>query len=987
MGASAAVPLSGRDDELHSLLEVVRLGASGSPQAVLVQGEAGVGKTTLVRAVVELARADGIQVLWGQALRFGAVEASYHPLVLALEGWLAGAGDTERAAIIEEMPAAALVLPSLGAAPAGSGSHLMTVVDALIGRVVSRGPTVLVVDDVQWADPSTWDALAYLVAGFSQQPFVLLATQRDEQVGSEDFQRWLGSLRRLPGTRELGLPRLDREQTEQQVATLLGGEPSSRLVDQVYERSRGNPFFTELLTRRTSLEASDLPNAVPDELRQALLESWRAQNGPARELARLLAVAGRPTKMATLSAVGADVGIEIVAPLRAALDAGVVTLDADSVWFRHPLLADVLLESYLPGEAAPVHAVWARFLASTSADGVDELRRLGDLASHHERSGSDTSAFTTLLRAADVAEGLRVRREAADLLVRAADVWDTGAPDPEDDVAHARLLERAGRACDLADRVADAWRLIGRACDLVDTERDALWASSLLILLDDMSWHLGLVEDSTEGRSDAVLRLTSAHADSRQHADALAWKAENHMWAGQQDEAIATAAEALAAARRSGSDAALSHAFAVRSMVILESDLDEADRDASSAWEHALAAGDAQLQDMAFMARSWVTQKIGDLDAILAQAREWRQWEETVGPGGQWPLQAMISALLDRGDLVDVDPEVRTGLATPASVHFEVATRLLAAVAAVRRGALGAASNHLARAYEIMPFLEERTGLESGPPLAEVLLALDRPEEVLPLVERTLALHAADTRVADRLVVWGARAAADLVQRAQDARDQDAVTHHRDALRRIVEERSALPGTPFAPSGPRDSVAPAWGAVFRAEAGQVAGDADQVDRWRAAVAKCAAAGMWWEHHNAAVRLAAALVETGADRQEAASLLRATHAYAVEQRAVPLVARVEEVAGLGRIALTAPAEAPVSVPRTFSGLTARETEVLGHLVANRTYAEIAAELFISEKTVSVHVSNLLRKTQTSSRREVAALARRLGWVDAPPGTGA
>ena len=160
MGAGTAVPLSGRDDELQTLLEVVRLGTSGSPQAVLVHGEAGVGKTALVRAVVEQAGAAGAQVLWGQALRFGAVEAAYHPLVLALEGWLAGAGDAERAAIVEEIPAAALVLPSLGAAPAESGSHLMTVVDALIGRVVARGPTVLVVDDVQWADPSTWDALA-----------------------------------------------------------------------------------------------------------------------------------------------------------------------------------------------------------------------------------------------------------------------------------------------------------------------------------------------------------------------------------------------------------------------------------------------------------------------------------------------------------------------------------------------------------------------------------------------------------------------------------------------------------------------------------------------------------------------------------------------------------------------------------------------------------------------------------------------------------
>ncbi len=99
----------------------------------------------------------------------------------------------------------------------------------------------------------------------------------------------------------------------------------------------------------------------------------------------------------------------------------------------------------------------------------------------------------------------------------------------------------------------------------------------------------------------------------------------------------------------------------------------------------------------------------------------------------------------------------------------------------------------------------------------------------------------------------------------------------------------------------------------------------------------------------------------------------------EQGAAPLKVRVEELAASVRISLATP-RLPTSgaVPAAFTGLTARETEVLAHLLANRTNAEIAEALFISEKTVSVHVSNLLRKTDTGSRREVAALARRVGW---------
>ena len=113
--------------------------------------------------------------------------------------------------------------------------------------------------------------------------------------------------------------------------------------------------------------------------------------------------------------------------------------------------------------------------------------------------------------------------------------------------------------------------------------------------------------------------------------------------------------------------------------------------------------------------------------------------------------------------------------------------------------------------------------------------------------------------------------------------------------------------------------------------------------------------------------------------EAANALRAAHGYALEQEAEPLRRRVEESAATARISLAKPSvPTPEAAPAAFTGLTTREREVLAHLVANRTNAEIAQTLFISEKTVSVHVSNLLRKTATGSRREVAALARRVGW---------
>ncbi len=137
-------------------------------------------------------------------------------------------------------------------------------------------------------------------------------------------------------------------------------------------------------------------------------------------------------------------------------------LVGDGVWFRHPLLADVLTETYLPGEATPVHAAWAAHLESFSTEGVDELRRLGDLASHHERAGDSSAAFAALLQGADLAEKLGAPREAADLLARAADLWEVGA-DPTDVVGHARLLERASLACGWVGRARESYRLLRSA--------------------------------------------------------------------------------------------------------------------------------------------------------------------------------------------------------------------------------------------------------------------------------------------------------------------------------------------------------------------------------------------------------------------------------------------------------------------------------------------------------------------------------------------
>ncbi len=476
------------------------------------------------------------------------------------------------------------------------------------------------------------------------------------------------------------------------------------------------------------------------------------------------------------------------------------------------------------------------------------------------------------------------------------------------------------------------------------------------------------------------MELSRADTDSREHAEALVSYANHLLRQGRADEAGGVVDEALAASRRAGSPASLSWAYMIRSASALEHDLDQAERDAAAAREHAIASGETGLVCGAFVARIRVEIAMGVPLGHDETMHEFYEWSRPYGAQIQLPTVFLTGSLLHQGRLVEAQEIVRGGLAITGSPNNEAMVRLQAAVLAVRRGADDAARDHLRRAREIMPSLEDRPMMAAGPALAELQLAWGDPGDALALVERVLPLSAVDSRDVDELLVWGVRAIGDLVERARDDRDQEAVRRHLESLERLLSARAELPGQPFRPSGGRDMVQRARGALYVAELGrgQKAGSVE-TESWREAAATCAAAGMEWERQCASWRLATALVAAGRADVEVVDLLRSVHRFANDQGALPLKSRVEHLAGLTRISL-AETRRPAFArpPAAFAGLTPREVEVLGHLVANRTYAEIATSLFISEKTVSVHISNLLRKTDTHSSREVAALARRVGW---------
>jgi DNA-binding CsgD family transcriptional regulator/tetratricopeptide (TPR) repeat protein len=975
--------MAGRVEERLLLERTLEAAAGEVPSAVLVHGEAGVGKTRLVTQACGDARARGFTTIWGSCVRVGAIEAPYHPLVKGLEAWAQDASDADRAAVlgsfrsVEEFLAAPERKESTGLA------GRLVAIERLVELIAQRSPTVLVLDDLQWADLASRDLLAYLVAGFHRQRLAILGTYRDEGLGQEGmFRGWLADLTRLPAVEDLGLARLTAAETEEQVRLITGSAPHPALVAELLERSAGNAYFTELLVKGLPSGAERLPGEVPEALGQALLAAWHRLDRPARDVLGILAVAGRPATAQDVAQVAASLRLDpttCLPGLRDAEDVGIVVRERpDRFWFRHPLLVEVLEGTMTTAEATPVHAAWARRLEDLPDGAVDELARQGDLARHRESSGDHAGSLEASLRAADLAEGIGAVREVAGHLRRAARLT-ASLPDAEDRDGEVALLERTAYACERVGEGAAALAAWSRALELTDAEAEPLRASRLVVEHANAAWKTGVVKDKPVAEMAHAVGLTGSAPRSAEHAIALAELSRCESWSGLAEDALRHARASMAAASRSGSSLAVAQANVALAQALGRTD--EAEEAILRGVEAARQSGDAAVLNLAEVFRVNLLHDHGRHDLAADEGLESVRHARSAGDLSRAAFVAGMTAkdLLACGRLAEAAELVREGLSLPGVSNSVAMARLAATVLAVRHGELATADLHLERARELIPKLEERPGLEAPPLLAEHLLAHGQCAEAVGLLSGSLDVQAVDPLVVDDMLVWGARSVADWAERARDRRDTTMLARARSAMAELLERRGRLGiPPPFEGGWEDDRVRPARRALFEAERLRCDEGAAPSSAWARAVEACEQAGMRWEGEVSRWRLAQALSREGARTAVVAEQLRTAHRFALATGAVPLDRQVRVVAQAGGIRLDEPelpsAHEPAAGP--LASLTEREREVLAHLVAGRTYSEIASALVISEKTVSSHVSHLLSKTDTRSRRELAELAQRL-----------
>ncbi|MGI5214057.1 helix-turn-helix transcriptional regulator [Plantactinospora sp. CA-290183] len=961
---SASSVLVGRQSELAALRDALKRVRADEPLAVLVGGEAGVGKTRLVEEFARYAVDEGNQVLVGQCLELGEQGLPFAPFAAALRQLLRRDGTAAFAGYEQEF---ARLLPELarltGRGTVGAGDpttgpgpglvldshqgYLFELVAGLFSRLAADRPLVLLLEDLHWADRSTRDLIAFLVRAVRPERLLLVGTYRsDELHRGHPLRAFLAELDRARGVDRLELDRLDREGTGRILADLLGFEPSVRAVDNIHGRTQGNPFFVEELAAVSDpVGCADLP----ETLRDLLLARVDRLPESAQRVLRIAGAGGTRIAHDLLAEVAGVPEAELEGALRAAVAAQLVVVDPDGGYeFRHALVREAVHEDLLPGEHARLHARYAAAIEAAPAL-VADGRAPAELAHHWYAAHDYPRALTAAWAAAEAAGSRYAYAEQGRLLERALELWEQ-VPDAAQRLGldHLALLEANLTAASTAGEYSRALALTRATLAEMDSAAEPVRAAQVLLLRGRLLRILGKGDGAEDLRR--AYTLAAGVDDDPRRARLLADIAFR-VARIDRVEGARMAAEAMAAAKVLGQpDALVAATLAAGWVCSRKMAPDVGLADLRRAEELARAAGDSETVVRALVVTSDALCEIGRYAESAEAAATGYAEARRVGISrstGAFLLSNQAEALIALGRWDEADElcgeASRLDLPGITSYHW-LQLRAWLRLARGQPGAedlVGRALGFLRRPYLTLEL-----------PLYEL-----RVEAALATGDTTAALPAARALLDRRLdndprYGWPALVAA---ARVALATGDESV---RARVRAAAEGLTAR--------------YPAERAGAAQVSASLAGPAEALPRWQAAVAACRTDGQPYPLGRALLSLAEAAAAAG-DRTRAGGAVEEASAIAGTLAAVPLA---ERAATLGRrIGLRTAGS--VSGP---DPLTAREREVLRLVAEGHSNSGIAQRLYISPKTASVHVSRIIAKLDVSNRTEAASVAHRLGLLD-------
>lgn len=949
-------PLVGRADLVttvrSALLDDV---TQGHTAAVFLTGESGVGKTRLLRETGDRLRDAGALVLTGSCLDIGDA-SPLHPLLQALRRLDAELTGTH-AKTSSAVRGLLRMFTEETAGPDGAGALLERVSQGL--HLIAEGrPLVLVLDDLQWVDRTTRQLLLYLLAGLGDLQLSVLAAVRAESLqGAHPLRRVLTELRRLRTVRVLDLAPLDRAGTDQLAAAVVGRPLAGEAAELVWQRSGGNPFVVEELAR----DLRDGRHGLSDTLREIFLARVDALPEHAHAVVHAVATGVEPVQHWLLARVVRLPEDEVIEAVRAAVAHRLLVSADDGYRLRHRLVAEVLEHELLPAERAALHRRYAEALTAAPAE-LHQAR----LAHHWRLAGEPARALPAAMAAAREAERLHGWAEAHrhwSVALQLAAAPGVAAPD----VDRVTLLRHAAEAAHHCGEHARALTLLE---ELAAADADP----SACALHIRRARYLAAAGRSAPAEAEYQRALEAADCTSRERATAAAHLAELLLHLGRYADAGRRAREALelsAEVPGSTSEVVLASAALGFSEAYLE-DPDAGLAVMRRALETAERAGRPEDVACAYLhLAELLTGPLNVLEEGVVVARRGAERVAELGLGRTYETRLLAIAtngLFRVGQWAEAEKVVAAALRHRPSGADAVELLLARCRLSVGYGDIQAADRDLdavatvlagGGARHVIPLLTLRAGLA---------MWQGRHDLARQAVQRGLTESRSDDVGILAALVWhGLRAEA-------EAHASRAVPVDPTALRRLREVADRVARKSEHAARPVRDVVDGFLALCAAEVSRL--DSSDPELWARSVAQ------WDRRHHpypaaySRLRQAEALLARRKRSATAAKLLRQAYEVAQGLGAVPLTSEIRTLAGRARVSLEdRPATGGPAAGADgdeLAALTAREREVLAAVAEGLTNREIGQRLFISERTIGVHVSHIFDKLHVRTRVQASAI---------------
>jgi DNA-binding NarL/FixJ family response regulator len=946
-------PLVGREAESAVLSEALDRAQQGSGTLLLLSGDAGVGKTRLTD---EVALGSSALALRGAATN--SVTPPYGPIVAALRSYLRAEPDglADCGPLRSHL---ALLLPELGE-PAGESdrSTIFEAVRCAFAHLTDDGHALVILDDLQWSDQASLELLAALASPIQEMPIVVVATYRSDGLPRDHTLRWLrNELRRGGNLEELALEPLGREQTGALLGELLDEPASESLLGTIHDRTQGSPFFVEELVGALRVRdrlhsgprglelAGESEVPVPDTVRDAVVIGASELSERAREAAEVAAVADQPFDLGLAAELASRAGLDELT------DKGhLVEDDSGRAAFRHALVRDAVYAEVPWLRRRAIHRGLAEALEQGSGTSME-------IATHWSSAGDPARARKAFVEAVRQSEGLYAYRDATKAAREGLELWS----EDEEDELRVETLERYARCAELAGELTEAAKALRELAAIRSSAEDSLGFAHA-------QHRLAAVYDLKGERDTAFTarRLAAeAFAANEMRADA----ALERLTMADYQRARAGYGEAIELSRTALEDAETADRLdlGARARGLLgvaqakggefETGLDTVRGALALALEHDLTAVAAELYQR--------------LSMVLYDASDYRRAEEALdtalglcrtGEDVRTELACvtcLVYVLRERGEWARASELGRELIDTDTAVW--VAEGLVGAIHAFQ-GKLSSARRMLSASRSVSSavghynmFMDATTGLA-------YVAAAEGAEEEAGEHCRTLLARWEESED-HHYAVWGIRWATAFFARQGDRERVHACT---EALAKMASE-----------AGHGDALA----ALAQAIGEMAVLDGDEgaaAEHFSRAVELHRTLAVPFERAQIELRAGVVLAAAG-EREQALEWLCDAYRTASKLGARPLAsAAAREVAELGE-----------SVAQRLGGraatkadgvqLTRRELEVLRLVSIGRTNREIAGELFISQRTVDMHVRNLLGKLDCRSRVEASHRAGELGLL--------